>query len=643
MNKIYKLIFRTVISLLLILPMLWFASCKDYLDVVPDGTATLESAFTMREHAMRYMFGIYSFLPNHSRAETPDVQGCDEAWILDNPLYTQDIPRTGCRIIRGQLTPSNPIYSTWSSYYIAIRECGTFLEGLENNPIPDLEESERRQWVGEIKALKAWYHFLLLRQYGPIPVVKENLPVGTGVLGVQVSRNTVDEVIDYIVELFDEALTTLPAEVRSETSDLGRITLPIAASMKAKVLVTAASPLFNCNTEFAAMRNPDGTQLFPQDESQSTAKWKKAADACREAIRICTDSLGLQLYYYPGDSKVTTDTIKQQMTLRMVMCEEWNDEIIWGNTKEQVYWLDWRCAPVLNPIYDAQPQMAMVFSVPLQIAEMFYSENGVPIEEDTKWGYGQRYTVKRAEEKDQLYIRKGGETSYLNFNREPRFYAWLGFGQGIWYGSGSYDDTRPADLYNYNLSGFRPSNMNEPTGYVPKKWVHPQSLQPASLQYTPYGYIWPNFRLADLYLLYAEALNEAEDSQTNRHEAINYVDMIRERAGLKTVAEAWTNFSNNPNKFNTQVGLRDIIQRERMIELCFEGHRFWDLRRWKTAREVLNKPIMSWSGFNRSAETIYKPYNMFVPSFGLKDYFWPVTEDELTRNRNLVQSLGWNN
>jgi hypothetical protein len=644
MKKMMKInSIKKAIVLWLFLPLwgMWVGSC-DYLDVVPEGTAVLDNAFSMRAHTLRYLYTCYSFLPSHFEGNTPDVQGCDEAWILDNPSYEQGIGREGCRIVRGQLTPSNPIYSRWGSYYTAIRECNNFLEGIERIKVPDLPEFERQQWIGEVKALKAWYHFLLFRQYGPVPVVKENLPVSTGVDGVQVVRNTVDEVIDYVVQLLDEAMETLPATVRSEQTDLGRFTLPIVAALKAKVLVTAASPLFNCNTEFAPMRNPDGTQLFPQDESERVGKWKRAADACREAVGICMDSQGMELYVFPGDPRYNlSDTIIRQLSLRQAFCEDWNSETIWADTRGWVDVLQSRTSPVLNPMYQPLPQMWMVFSVPLQIAEMFYSDNGVPIEEDKDWGYDTRYTLRRAEEKDQRYIRRGAETSRVNFDREPRFYAWLGCDQGIWYGSGSYDDTYPENLFSFNLRRFVSSYQNEPTGYLPKKWIHYQSAQPATVQYTSYNYLWPNFRLSDLLLYYAEALNEAEDSPAARQEAMKYADMIRERAGLQPVDVAWREHSNDPSKYTSQNGLRDILQRERMIELCFEGSRFWDLRRWKTAREVLNKPIESWSGFNSTPEEIFKPYNMYTISFGLKDYFWPVDEGELTRNRNLVQSLGW--
>lgn len=620
-------------------------SCSDYLDVVPEGTATMESAFSMRRHTLRYLYTCYSYLPNNISGSSIDVMGGDEAWVNDNPQFIQDIGRDANLVARGLLTPSNPVGDTWTHFYRAIRDCNSFLDGIETIKVPDLMDYEKMQWIGEVKALKAYYHFRLLRQYGPVPIVKENLPVSTDVNGVQVSRNTVDEVIDYIVQLLDEAMVELPAQVRSEASDLGRFTLPIAAAMKAQVLVTAASPLYNCNEEFAPMRNIDGTQLFPQDKSMEIDKWKRAADACREAIEICVDSLGYELYVYPGDPKYDlSDTIMQQMTLRQAFCEDWNNEVIWADTRTWVNLLQHRVLPVLNPMFDAQPQMAQVFSVPLKIAEMYYSDNGVPIEEDTEWNYSSRYTLRRAESEEALYIRNGGETSRLNFDREPRFYAWLGFPQGIWYGSGSYDDKKPGELYHYgDIRGARISgnDMNEPTGYVPKKWVHYQTLQPVTLQISVFNYIWPNYRLAELLLYCAEAINEAEDSQAARNEAIVYLDLVRERAGLKGVEESWRNFSNNPNKYTTQDGLRDIIHRERLIELSFEGIRFWDLRRWKTAREELNRPIQGWSLFNTDNADIYKPLTIFSQKFGLKDYFWPISEGEITRNANLVQSLGW--
>src|SRR5690606_38133836 len=101
------------------------------------------------------------------------------------------------------------------------------------------------RWIAEVKFLKAYYHFWLFRLYGPIPLIKENIPVSASVDEVKRKRSTVDECVEYMVELIDEAAPDLPKKIVNRTFELGRITQPIAFSLKAIVLVTAASPLFN--------------------------------------------------------------------------------------------------------------------------------------------------------------------------------------------------------------------------------------------------------------------------------------------------------------------------------------------------------------------------------------------------------------
>ena len=146
-------------------------------------------------------------------------------------------------------------------------------------------------------------------------------------------------------------------------------------------------------------------------------------------------------------------------------------------------------------------------------------------------------------------------------------------------------------------------------------------------------------RLTDLYLLYAEALNEKDDAN-NRELAISYLDQIRARAGLKGIKESWDTYSKYPNRYKTQEGLREIIQRERAIELMFEGSRFWDLRRWKTANKVLNVAGNRAETFYNNGEgpVIVYSGNTFVAP---RDYFWPIHQNDLVVNPKLVQNPGW--
>jgi hypothetical protein len=152
------------------------------------------------------------------------------------------------------------------------------------------------------------------------------------------------------------------------------------------------------------------------------------------------------------------------------------------------------------------------------------------------------------------------------------------------------------------------------------------------------NYPWPEMRMSDLYLLYAEALNELNGPGAAAYQWIN---LVRQRAGLKPVEESWNNFSTDPAKYTTQTGLRQIIHQERMIELAFEGQRFWDLRRWKEAHIVLNSSIAGWNNVAIDAASYYKPVVLYQQSFNIRDYFWPIELAEVLKNRNIQQMPGW--
>jgi hypothetical protein len=279
---------------------------------------------------------------------------------------------------------------------------------------------------------------------------------------------------------------------------------------------------------------------------------------------------------------------------------------------------------------------------PLKIVELFYSENGVPIGEDLNWDYAGRFKLKIPGENEMIYLKQGYTTAKMNFDREPRYYANLGFDGGIWYGQGHYNDKGSDLLYVSSKRGQPAAAVNlasySTTGYWPKKLVHYQSIIGSGNTYTTENYPFPVIRLADLYLLYAEALNEVSGPD---EEVFHYVDLVRERAGLPGVENAWKNFSKNPNKYTNQGGMREIIQQERAIELAFEGHRFWDLRRWKKAVDALNEPISGWDLDQESAEGYYRERIIFEQRFITRDYFWPLNENTILANSALVQNPGW--
>ena len=624
------------IIILLLTIVVNFTSC-DYLDLVPDNIPTLDNAFTMRSEAEKYLFTCYSYMLRDADVNSnPALTGGDEIWELSDESLVSSM----VKLAKGGQNIVSPLASYWGHCYKAIRDCNIFLENISR--VPDIEEDERSQWIAEVKFLKAYYHFILVRNYGPVPLVKENLPISTSVNDVKVYRDPVDDCFAYIVELIDEAKDALPESI-NDAKYLGKITKPVAYAMKAKILTYAASPLFNGNTDQVTLKNNNGVQLFNQ--TTSSEKWKLAAEACKDAIAVC-NAAHIKLYeqstFFQGYE--LTNRMQTQLSLRFSITEKWNDEIIWGNTQSWMSagGIQTLGAPDWAPSAQARVWMDNRYDAPLKIVETFYTEHGVPINEDNSWDYAARYQTRAATSEDVLYVKYGYVTANLNFNREPRFYAWMGFDGGIWYGQGRYSDKNADELYVIQNKLGQPqgktSRYSGPiTGYSLKKLIHLENLRSSS-SYTVVQYPWPLLRLADLYLLYAECLNELNGPTD---EAFSYINEVRRRAGILPIQEAWQAYSIYPEKYNSKAGLREIIQTERLIELSFEANRFWDLRRWKTAITEMNKSIKGWNINGSDTETFYYPILLYSPTFHLKDYFWPISENELTKNPNLVQNIGW--
>ncbi len=627
-------------GLLLVLFTGAVSSCKkSYLDVVPDNVATLDNAFANRNEAEKYLFTCYSYLPKEGDPDqNPGFSGGDEAWTYW-PMIEDFFFIDPYNIARGNQNKTNPYMNFWDGYnkrslWQGISTCNIFLANVDK--VVDLPAYQKLRWVAEAKFIKAYLHWYLFRMYGPIPIMDKNLDVTATPEQVKVFRQPVDTVVNYITRLIDDAAagdanTGLPDKIASAATELGRITRVAALAVKARVLVTAASPLFNGNSDFAGLKGKDGKLLFnPQYDA---AKWTRAADACKAAVDAAI-AQGIQLYYFNPDNKVVDDRTKVEMNIRNAVCEKWNNELIWGLTTggNPTFWIQQFACPQLDP-NNFNLNLKGKLAPPLKMAELFYTKNGVPIEEDKTWDYANRFKLRTVTSVDAA-MQDGYQTVGLHFDREPRFYADMAFDGSKWFmNNGNYNIQSKLEQF----GGKKQSRLYSITGYYTKKLVN-WNLVASSTSLTVESYPWPVMRLSDLYLYYAEALNESGRSA----DALPYLNQIRARAGLQSIESSWGNFSNQPTKFTTVEGLRDIIRRERGIEMAFEGSRFWDVRRWKTAPQVLSEPIYGWD----ILQSTYADYNrrvlLYTPRFvGPRDYFWPIKEYDLQVNPNLVQNSGW--
>ena len=649
MMKINKIVVFTVCVVL-------FVAC-DYLDVVPNDTATLEHAFSNRSVTEKFLRTCYSFLPDVTNPNYPGWLTSRDEFDYGYELRAQ---QAACGLISiGYQNTDNPYLDYWSGtnggkpLYVGIRDCNIFLENIHKPR--DILEEERARWIAEVKFLKAYYHFFLMQLYGPIVLVDENLPVSASPEEVKVYREPIDEVVDFIVALLDEALPDLPMVLPDPASEQGRITKIIALAVKAKVLAWAASPIFNGNEDYTEWVDNRGKQLV--SSTYDPGKWQRAADAIKNAIDSCHHA-GMRLYtfnkYMGGPHAYNmNDTLVKIMTIRKAITEDLdrNPGIIWATQHQFSEGKGSITNNLDNLLKQFMPRLYTqdlnsyggYFAASWYMGELFYSNNGVPIEEDKFYNYAGRYVLRRATPGDghESYIATGETTVELHFNREYRFYASLAIDRGFYELASTTKDG--GATFSPFIKLRQTEIYPERIAYYPKKIIPFESAMSqgdANKRYTPHNYQFPLIRLSDLYLLYSEALNEVKAKPDA--EVYHWIDLVRENAGLKGVVESWEAAANNPQKPTTKTGMRSIIRQERLIELAFEVQRYWDLRRWKIAPDYWSLPPRKWSFNYEIPEEPYAIIN-YAPAvqFTFKDLLFPIREHDLRINNNLVQSYGW--
>lgn len=619
---------------ILILTAFIIVSCDNYLDIIPDNIATMDHAFRDKTRAEQYLFQCYSYMPRNGLAQAPG-RFDDFMWSHKGVAWLNQLQYT---ILRERNNANNPQLSYWSgtggatNLFIGIRDCNILIERI--NEVVDMDQFEKDRWAAEAKFLKAYYHFTLLQMYGPIPVIKENLPISASKEEVSIFREPVDEVFDYIVQILDEAIPYLPLTIQQLVMEQGRITQPIALALKAKVLVTAASPLFNGNTDYKTMVDKRGVQLFNQ--TYDPTKWEKAVTACKNAIDTA-HLAGHALYeFYAVGLSDTTRLIAQPSR---IVTDKWNPEHIWGTGHFGVSRMSEEYTiPALEANHN--PFCRSVTVPTLKAVETFYSENGVPINEDIYYDYQNRYELTVTQEEDYLSVQPKVVTAKLHLNREPRFYGSIGFDNGWWYGLGRFKENEqwPINAKTGEASGPRGIERFSITSFFVKKLANFNASY-NNTSYITAAWDFPIIRLADIYLLYAEALNETLDAPND--DVYYYVDRVRERAGLKGVVESWSTYSVQSEKYKTKEGMREIIQQERSIELAFEEHRFWDVRRWGLSTQEFNGPVQGWYYQGEDDAEFYRVTTVDDVIFTNRDIFWPIRNYDISVNPNLLQNLGW--
>jgi hypothetical protein len=642
-------------------------SCTDYLDVVPDNIRTIEDLFRIREDALSALAKVYSYMPedNDTHATTWTL-GDEYIGRLDYVTDNAD-NLAAMKIMEGRQSATSPLLGAWSGtnrakkLYEGIRQCNVFLANIHN--VTNMTDREKAEWSAQVKFLKAYYYFRLMQQYGPVVISEDIIAPDATLDQLFLPRIKVEECFKYVINLIDEAIPYL--EPQAGLNDLGQVDKPAAMAIKARILLFRASPFYSGNREyFGDFYDHDGQPFFPMDDAATTkSKWKEALDAIDTAIIVCKNSnkdiFEYEKPYFLYDSasvQANSERMKTLYDLRMLIVDPWNKELIWGysNIKyfddgELAYSTAVRSVSGYQGYESGTSFNWQWLAATYAMAERYYTANGLPINEDLKFDMKTIHDItttpdiySAAYKEWNGILQPNSEIINLYLNRELRFYANLGITGGYWRG---HTFRMPTLMYSGLLypyvggysSSFSMDYLN--TGIGIQKFVHPESKAYHQARVIKYPY--PIIRLADLYLMKAEALNEYLDAPTQ--EVYDAVNVVRKRAGIPNVETVWADatLAKTWNKHKTKEGMRDIILYERSIEFAFEGSHFWDMVRHKRAPAEFSSPVWGWTHTGSSATSFFNLSVKHSRRFTIRDCLWPISVDELNTNSRLIQNPGW--
>lgn len=643
-----------------------FASCS-YLDVIPPAQPDMEDTMTDKSATLGFLFSCYTPITElHTYNINYLENGSDETlW----PLAWSG----QCQKVQFGTTNTTDGIGMWYTWYSALGQVHRFLELIDQlNPV-GVTEDDKDEYKGECYFLDAYYHFRLLNTFGPIPVI-EQLGDANISKNDMPGRSHFDYCVEYIVRKLDQAAYLLPAT--RDMADKGRADATICKCIKARVLLYAASPLWNGSFYDKSWQNRNyetpgyGKELVSTQYSRK--KWEDALAACQDAFKAAKDA-GYELFtiekanliaekqkvglpFIPGREEDTPENKEFKERVRMFQYlvasneNDGNDELIWGvNTKRMGvadYWpvLAEMPAKIIKTNGTTWHKMGgWSFNAPtLNTVQRFYTEKGKLPADDAdfyrknEW-YSRFYEGTSSPELEQNDIDKEGvknDIIKLNVKREARYYAWIAF-DGCQYAT-QVRNGEPLwlNLKNSKTNGYNPGDRNYVgTGFLTKKFITPDIKFDMTDKVTGNKTRLPFIRMSELYLNLAECYAALD----NNGEALKQLNFVRRRAGFDDLTEA--------DMAGMNMSVTDLIRNERFVELFKEGHRYYDMRRWVIAPQVSGAGKIY--GLNNNLvdptfEQFNQPILMNQPlRWYNRLYLLPAEDKEVYSNPQLVQSPGY--
>lgn len=557
------------------------SSCEDimgdFLDKAPGVDVTEDTIFKSQISAEKflvgtYLDGLYTDLPQwNTRDGSRDAIfacTCDEAENVASWYWCQSYNTAS-------ITVNNNRDGRRTIRWRAIRSANILLEKIDI--VPGTEPNFIDQVKGQARFIRALNYFEMLKRYGGVPIVRKRLLATDN---LKIPRSTFKETVDFIVGDCDTAMMLLPDSWPSAYK--GKATKGAAMMLKARTLLYAASPLFNTDSPYLDL--PGHNDLIGYGNFDNN-RWQLAADAAKAVIDWAPGA---------GVTLVTDKGVTENY--RYVWETPENSEVI------------------MSPKFvGLASQSSMTFK---SINNFYTTEAGTTVTQNF---------VQKYEKKDgtpMVWDPNGGNNLNQMYSQlDPRFAQTIAYNGSYW-----NVDYPKLQLYQGAVAPSQPPLIGCFGGY----WLH--KLVPRTLTRTVQAYqTWHLYRLAEAYLNYAEALNEAQGPVPAAYEAVR---IIRARSGMPPFPAGLS-----------KEQFRAKIRNERSIELAFEEHRLWDIYRWMIAEEdgVMKGSMWGIKITKQAApstEFSWVPYVFETRSFNRNMYLHPFMQNEVNKGY-LIQNPGW--
>ena len=585
-----------IISTCLLLVSTIFNSCKKYLEKPVSSDVTVDVVFGSREKTEQFLWNVYG---TASIFEFPFYwDAVDPGYNHYGSLYTlvaaasdeadSYATYTGAHNINvGNWGPNLTHWYEFDSDfpYKGIRNANIFIENVDKAPFADNEKAAMK---AEAIFLRALMHFDLMQRLGGIVITDKVLKVTSAgdIPSVSAPRNSYAETVDFIVKSCDNAAKDLPNVYNS--SFRGRIVKGAAYALKSRVLLYAASPLFNSNEPYIPVADPALRAMVGYSDGYKEERWKIAADASKKVLDWAESESGWCSLYQGKDNPIDR---YEEIFINPNVNEIILDAGLMG-TNTTNYFVRFMTPGTV--VYGGNDPVNI--GVTFNFTKFYQKADGTEQVWDETPGVAYPYAQ---------YQKKLGEL-------DPRFQASV-FQSGAEWSRGT------GTKYHFYEQGSKQLNLYNGVGFLRKfvKGVFNGS-SPAPR--------WITFRLAEFYLNYAEALNESNGSAADIIAALN---KVRNRVNMPSVT------------YTNKEDMREFIRRERGVELAFEEHRYFDVRRWKIAgKEGVMKGGMYGLKLYAGTPATYKLEKFEDRVWEDKMYLYPFKQKEADLGY-IIQNPGW--